>query len=251
MLNNLNAYTDSIAFITQGGVVSILVALLLVIMSLMTWYLILFKTYQILRLRLQYRQYAKLFWQSNGLDGGAKLAARYQHAMAGLTTAAISAAKHYRTCEDKYSIQSCSYDEFILRAMRQSFNESSFQIERGLTALATVGSVAPFLGLFGTVWGIYHALISISVKQQATLDAVAGPVGEALIMTAIGLAVAIPAVLAYNFILRAQRALSMELGTFSNQLHIMLTTGKPMINDRAAATFSMQTINLQEQAWAS
>lgn len=250
-MNNLNAYTESIAFITQGGHISVTVALLLIMMSLITWYLILYKTFQILRLRLQYRQFIKLFWQSNHLDSGLMLATRYQHALASLTKAAIAAAKHYRACEFQFPTQGCSYDEFILRTMRQSFNETSFEMERGLTVLATIGSVAPFIGLFGTVWGIYHALMNISVKQQATLDAVAGPVGEALIMTAIGLAVAIPAVLAYNFILRAQRALNMESATFGHALHIMLITGKSMINEEYTAIVENKTPNLQEQAWAS
>ncbi len=112
--------------------------------------------------------------------------------------------------------------------MRRVIGQESAKLETGLTILASVGSVAPFVGLFGTVWGIYHALVSISVSGQATLDKVAGPVGEALIMTALGLAVAIPAVLAYNALVRSNRNLLAQLESFAHDLHILLTTGAAM-----------------------
>jgi biopolymer transport protein ExbB len=104
-----------------------------------------------------------------------------------------------------------------------------------LAVLASVGATAPFVGLFGTVWGIYHALIGIGFTGQATIDKVAGPVGEALIMTAFGIAVAVPAVLAYNFLLRAQRVVAQELDGFAHDLHAFLTTGVRLESgDRAA-----------------
>ncbi len=95
--------------------------------------------------------------------------------------------------------ESGSTAEFLTRAMRRVIDEETARFESGLTVLASIGSTAPFIGLFGTVWGVYHALVAIGMSGQGTLDKVAGPVGEALIMTALGLAVAIPAVLAYNF----------------------------------------------------
>lgn len=225
MFNNISGYAESIRFITSGGLVSIWTALVLALMSLATWYVMLYKGYQVLLLSKQFKQFEHTFWQSINLDAGLKLAANVHHPMSDLSLAAIAAAKHYQANATQFPQQNCSYDEFVLRSMRQSFANSSFRLESGLTLLATVGSIAPFVGLFGTVWGIYHALINISVKQQATLDAVAGPVGEALVMTAIGLAVAIPAVLAYNFILRLQRALYVRLEAFSSKLHVLLTTG--------------------------
>ena len=97
-------------------------------------------------------------------------------------------------------------------------------MDAGLSVLASVGATAPFVGLFGTVWGIYHALIGIGFTGQATIDKVAGPVGEALIMTAFGIAVAVPAVLAYNFLLRAHRLIAAELDGFAHDLHAYLTT---------------------------
>ncbi len=98
-------------------------------------------------------------------------------------------------------------------------------LQRGLSFLASVGSTAPFVGLFGTVWGIYHALIAIGVAGQASIDKVAGPVGEALIMTAIGLAVAVPAVLGYNWLLRRNKAIMDQFRYFTNDLHATLISG--------------------------
>ena len=108
-------------------------------------------------------------------------------------------------------------------------------MEGGLTLLASVGSTAPFVGLFGTVWGIYHALVAIGMSGAGTLDKVAGPVGEALIMTAIGLAVAIPAVLGYNFIVRANRMTLSRLDSFAHDLFTFLTTGAKIDGQIGAA----------------
>ena len=115
--------------------------------------------------------------------------------------------------------------EFITRAMRRVVDEETSRMESGLTVLASVGSTAPFVGLFGTVWGVYHALINIGLSGQGTLDKVAGPVGEALVMTALGLAVAIPAVLAYNTLVRANRVVLAQLDSFAHDLFAFLTTG--------------------------
>ena len=116
---------------------------------------------------------------------------------------AIAAAEHHKLHVEKRT-EKIAQDEFIAGAMNRSIAEENAKMENGLTVLASVGSISPFVGLFGTVWGIYHALASISLSGQATLDKVAGPVGEALIMTALGLAVAIPAVMAYNALLRSK-----------------------------------------------
>jgi biopolymer transport protein ExbB len=115
--------------------------------------------------------------------------------------------------------------EFLTRAMRRAIDEDTARLESGLTLLASVGSTAPFVGLFGTVWGVYHALVAIGLSGQGTLDKVAGPVGEALIMTALGLAVAIPAVLAYNAFVRSNRLVLARLDAFAHDLFAVLTTG--------------------------
>lgn len=116
-------------------------------------------------------------------------------------------------------------DEFLARALRRAIDEDAARMESGLTVLASIGSTAPFVGLFGTVWGVYHALVTIGVSGQGSLDKVAGPVGEALIMTALGLAVAIPAVIAYNGFVRANRIALARLDAFAHDLYAGLAAG--------------------------
>ncbi len=115
--------------------------------------------------------------------------------------------------------------ELITRTLRQEINRVSARLESGLTLLASVGATAPFIGLLGTVWGIYHALIAVSAAGNVQIDKIAGPVGEALVMTALGLAVAIPSVLAYNAFTRVNRVTLAELDAFAHDLHAYLTTG--------------------------
>jgi biopolymer transport protein ExbB len=114
--------------------------------------------------------------------------------------------------------------------MRSTIAEQTLRAEAGMTLLASVGATAPFVGLFGTVWGVYNALVSIGMTGQGTLDKVAGPVGEALIMTALGLAVAIPAVLAYNAFTRYNRLTHAKLDAFAHDLFALLTTGATIGN---------------------
>ena len=135
---------------------------------------------------------------------------------------AIDAASHQ---EGNALAQSLSKSEFVDRALRQAVTRESSNMENGLTWLATVGATAPFIGLLGTVWGIYHALIRISASGSASIDVVAGPVGEALIMTAFGLFVAIPAVLAYNAFNRSNRNIYSKFDTFAHDLHDFFATG--------------------------
>ena len=139
----------------------------------------------------------------------------------------IDAASHQ---EGNALAQSLSKSEFVDRALRQAVTRESANMERGLTWLATVGATAPFVGLLGTVWGIYHALIRIGATGQASIDAVAGPVGEALIMTAFGLFVAIPAVLAYNAFNRSNRNTYAKFDTFAHDLHDFFATGSRVGN---------------------
>ena len=113
--------------------------------------------------------------------------------------------------------------EYLTRTLNNAVDQESAASEHGLTLLATAGSAAPYVGLFGTVWGIYHALVQIGMSGQGTLDKVAGPVGEALIMTALGLAVAIPAVLAYNAFNRRNRLWMARLESFAHDLYVLLT----------------------------
>jgi biopolymer transport protein ExbB len=119
------------------------------------------------------------------------------------------------------------FGELLTRVLRNGIEQEAAAAEHGLTVLASAGSAAPYVGLFGTVWGIYHALVQIGLSGQGTLDKVAGPVGEALIMTALGLAVAIPAVLAYNAFNRRNRLWLARLDSFAHDVYVLLTVGKP------------------------
>ncbi|MES2180739.1 MAG: MotA/TolQ/ExbB proton channel family protein, partial [Pseudomonadota bacterium] len=182
---------NSLEFIVAGGAVSVAVAVILLVMSIASWYLIVTKGVQVWRRRNAIAAYTQKFWSAPSLaaaikqDGANAIASL---PLANLAKQSIAAAEHYQHYTNKHAIEpgdqaTISKDEFIARAMNRSIAEESARLEGGLTVLASVGSVSPFVGLFGTVWGIYHALASISQSGQATLDKVAGPVGEALIMT--------------------------------------------------------------------
>lgn len=217
-------------FIAAGGAVSFLVAATLLAMSVASWYLIITKSIAAWRLRADFKSYQQQFWNAPNLSAALKIDSKT--ALSVLAEKAVTAAEHHQlhvvnqaANHAANSTEKVAQDEFIARAMNRSITEENARMESGLTVLASVGSVSPFVGLFGTVWGIYHALASISASGQATLDKVAGPVGEALIMTALGLAVAIPAVLAYNALVRSNRVLSAELEKFGYSLHTLLITG--------------------------
>ena len=215
---------NSLDFILAGGPVSVLVAAVLLFMSVASWYLMVVKFYQALTIRSASREYSNHFWQASSIDA----ALRHHNGetpVSRVANQAVDAAEHHQTYAASRVEEACNKDEFIARAMRRQIADESERLDYGLTMLASVGSVSPFVGLFGTVWGIYHALASISQSGQATLDKVAGPVGEALIMTALGLAVAIPAVLAYNALVRRNRVILGEVEAFANDFHILLTTG--------------------------
>jgi biopolymer transport protein ExbB len=144
-----------------------------------------------------------------------------------LARIALDVSRHYAAHDASHLDAAGGLPEFLTRALRQGIDEEAERLERGLSLLASIGSTAPFVGLFGTVWGIYHALIAIGLSGQGTLDKVAGPVGEALIMTAIGLAVAIPAVLGYNALTRRNRIVLGRLDAFGHDLLTLAVTGAP------------------------
>jgi len=211
----------------QSDLIIKLVAFTLVVMSVASWYLIVVRALRQLRAR-RFDGAVESFWNAPDLDQGlVRLsAAAPDSPFAALARQGAAAAEHLRRhTHDETLGGKLDADEFVTRAMRKSIALSTAQLESGLTVLASIGSTAPFVGLFGTVWGIYHALIGISVSGMATLDKVAGPVGEALIMTAFGLFVAIPAVLAFNAFTRANRLELSELDAFAHDLHAWFTTG--------------------------
>jgi biopolymer transport protein ExbB len=239
------------AFVQQLDAIGITVALLLMVMSVTTWYLVAVKALRVWQVRRRAESIVTRFWDAPSL-GDALHLLRDHHGdepAAQLATGAISAAHHHhhhRGQAERIGDRS-TLDDFVTRALRQTIIRETARLESGLTALASIGSTAPFVGLFGTVWGIYHALLGISSGGISTLDKVAGPVGEALIMTAAGLAVAIPAVLAYNALTRAIRLIVAELDGFAHDLHTYLTTGAKVDIDSAPGVTRMPTRPAQPQ----
>lgn len=223
---------SGLAFITESGPVAMTVAIILLLMSVISWYLILVKAVQHFGKKDAVNQYLEKFWSASTLGQALKL--QEQNVFADFAKKSVRAAEHYQAHLNQKAANNesidISKDEFLARTMNRTLTEEGAKLEHGLTVLASIGSVAPFVGLFGTVWGIYHALAAISLSGQATLDKVAGPVGEALIMTAFGLAVAIPAVLAYNAFLRSNRLQQAKLEQFAHELHMLLITGAVMKN---------------------
>jgi biopolymer transport protein ExbB len=211
----------------QSDFVIKFVAFVLVGMSITSWYLISLRSLRQMRARHQ-EDAVEAFWNAPSLDEGLTRLSRGAPGspFEALARQAAAANEHLRrhSADDTLG-GTLDADEFLTRAMRKSIALSTAKLESGLTVLASIGSTAPFVGLFGTVWGIYRALIGISASGVATLDAVAGPVGEALIMTAFGLFVAIPAVLAFNAFNRANRLELSELDAFAHDLHAWFCTG--------------------------
>ena len=209
---------------SQGDAISHAVAWLLVAMSVLSWYFIFSKAWSSWRAR---RGAAELsnFWKAPTLDDAIALL-RGKDPENVYAPLAVQSAQAASVGAQAGSLGAAvDPSELITRTLRQEINRVSARIEGGLTLLASVGSTAPFVGLFGTVWGIYHALAAVSASGTVQIDKVAGPVGEALIMTALGLAVAIPAVLAYNAFTRVNRLTLAELDGFAHDLHAYLTTG--------------------------
>jgi len=205
------------------GVIRI-TAYLLLVMSVTSWFLILWKSWSWFRVRRVSRDLEK-FWDAPSIDAAIATLKPIdgERVFVPLAVGAANAATH-PAAENSLAAQ-IDRSELITRALRQRINAAAGRLEGGLTIMASVGSTAPFVGLFGTVWGIYRALLNIASSGQIAIDKVAGPVGEALIMTALGLAVAIPAVLAYNAFTRANRLVLGQLDGFAHDLHAALTTG--------------------------
>lgn len=219
-------------FLAQSDLVGRVAIIALVLMSLATWYLIVAKLAQSIAMRRRADRFLREFWDAPSLqEVSRRIETRpCDEPFSHLTRQAIAAVRHHaRLGEGKLS-GAGSPSEYLTRAMRSVIDEETAKIESGLTLLASVGSTAPFVGLFGTVWGVYHALVNIGMMGQGSLDKVAGPVGEALIMTALGLAVAIPAVLAYNAFTRGNRLLLARLDSFAHSLYSFLTTGEHLNN---------------------
>lgn len=209
---------------SQGDAVSHAVAYALLLMSILSWYYILSKTWSSWRIRKSAGA-LESFWKAPTLTDAIATIRHSDSENVYTPLATQSAEAANIRAQDGSLNANVDPGELITRTLRQEINRVSARLENGLTLLASVGSTAPFVGLLGTVWGIYHALIAVSATGTVQIDKVAGPVGEALIMTALGLAVAIPAVLAYNAFTRVNRVTLAELDAFAHDLHAYLTTG--------------------------
>jgi biopolymer transport protein ExbB len=223
---------------SQGDIVTRGTALLLLGMSLACWIVIVLKALDLRRVSAQGRL-TESFWHSADFaDGVGKLGADPANPFRALATDGREATMHHHAQPQLHDSMPAS--DWLTRSLRNSIDEATSRLQAGLAILASVGSTAPFVGLFGTVWGIYHALISISVAGQASIDKVAGPIGEALIMTALGLAVAIPAVLGYNALVRGNKAVLGKLNRFAHDLHAYFLTGARVTAAGAKNVVSMK-----------
>jgi biopolymer transport protein ExbB len=209
---------------TQGDFVTKGVAVLLLAMSLVSWIVIIIKALDVVK----YKKFARAsadFWHSEDFAIGLKKLGNdptnpfLQTALEGREATA-----HHRNTK-AHLHDALDVSDWVTRCLRNSIDAFTARAQAGLAILASVGSTAPFIGLFGTVWGIYHALLAIGLSGQASIDKVAGPIGEALIMTALGLAVAIPAVLGYNALVRGNKSVLIALNSFAHDLHAYFVTG--------------------------
>jgi biopolymer transport protein ExbB len=201
---------------TQSDFVAKAVLIILVLQSLGTWYIMITKVLDQSKMMRQAKAAAEKFWTAGSVKQGAE---------------ALDAGSPFRFVADagveatkKHSglLEHVPLSDWVTMSVGRAIERVGSRMQDGLAFLASVGSTAPFIGLFGTVWGIYHALVRIGVSGQASIDKVAGPVGEALIMTAIGLAVAVPAVLGYNWLVRRNKGVMDEVRAFGADLHSVI-----------------------------
>ena len=225
------------SLLTQADGVALATLILLLLMAVFSWYYILTKALRAMTIRGKAENVVAGFWEAASLPEGIKLLEKQPKSepFSKVGLDCLNAAQHHQRHTAGRLGETLSRSEFVERVLRRAIARETSKLETGLTFLATVGATAPFVGLFGTVWGIYHALIRIGISGEASLDAVAGPVGEALIMTALGLAVAVPAVLGYNFLVRSNRLVIASFDNFAHDLHQYFTTGARVESGGAAA----------------
>ncbi len=213
-------------FLRQTDAVGLFVFGLLIVMSIVSWYFIFLKAARVVRVRSMASRVVSSFWKTEPDKAIAWL--EQQPDWEPFSKIALDgefAMEHYDKLTAERAAGTLHRAEFLDRALRAAADREMERLETGLTFLASVGSTAPFVGLFGTVWGIFHALVRIGATGETSLDQVAGPVGEALIMTAMGLGVAVPAVLGYNLLVRNNRVIIAGFHAFAEDLLAYLTTG--------------------------
>lgn len=229
----MNAADSSLGFahfISQSDVVGKTLLAILVLMSVVSWAIIAIKGLTLLARKKRSEAFLSFFWNASSLDAVASEIVTHgaNDPFSHLTSHAMSARAHHAKYGAAKLEEAGSAGDFVTRTIKKVLDEETTRLENGLAMLATVGATAPFVGLFGTVWGVYHALVAIGMSGAGTLDKVAGPVGEALIMTGLGLAVAIPAVMGYNWLTRANRVILSKLDAFAYELHTFVSMGQPL-----------------------
>jgi len=192
------------------------VLVLLLVMSISSWYVTIVKLLEQSKTQRQAKAAARDFWAAGTVEQGAKTLDA-QSAYRFIVDSALGAIKKHDGLKGHIPLA-----DWVSMSIQRAIERVQSNAQSGLAVLATVGSISPFVGLFGTVWGIYHALTAIGISGQASIDKVAGPVGEALIMTAIGLAVAVPAVLGYNWLIRRNKAVMDDVRAFGQDLHAVV-----------------------------
>lgn len=205
----------------QGDFVAKGTLIILVIMSMGSWYILITKLYESLKISSEAKQARSGFFKSSSLNDAVKKL-KEGSAFRFIAESGIEASEHHEGA----LTENIDRNTWVTTSVQRSIDDVQSRLQDGLAFLATVGSTAPFVGLFGTVWGIYHALTAIGIAGQASIDKVAGPVGEALIMTAIGLAVAVPAVLGYNWLVRRNKVTMESVRSFGADLHGVLMGAK-------------------------
>jgi biopolymer transport protein ExbB len=205
----------------EGDVVNKTTLVILVIMSMGSWYVIFVKLFEQRAMLKSARESADSFWKASSVKAG-YTSLQEGSAFRFIAEQGIKASDHH----EGTMVETIDKHTWISMSVDRAVGNIQSRLQDGLAVLATVGSTAPFVGLFGTVWGIYNALVKIGISGQASIDKVAGPVGEALIMTAIGLAVAVPAVMGYNWLIRRNKAVMDQTRAFAGDLHNVLLAGK-------------------------
>ena len=214
----------------QGDFVSKGTLIILVIMSMGSWYILFVKLWEQYKLMREAKDMRTAFWKAPSLKEGAKRLDK-KSAYRYIAESGLEANEHHEGA----LTENIDLNDWVTMSVQRSVDTVQSRTQDGLAFLATVGSTAPFVGLFGTVWGIYHALTAIGIAGQASIDKVAGPVGEALIMTAIGLAVAVPAVMGYNWLVRRNKVAMDGVRTFGADLHAVLLGRRPEMRPAAPA----------------
>lgn len=232
-------------FIAQSDLVARVLLVVLAAMSAISWYLIVSKGIAQVVRQKRSAKFLAFFWSATSLEAVQNELNVHgvNEPFGHLTAHSLHAQAHHAKFGASRLEEAGSEQEFLTRTIKKVLDEETTALENGLTMLATIGATAPFVGLFGTVWGVYHALVTIGMTGSGMLDKVAGPVGEALIMTGIGLAVALPAVMGYNWLTRANRVLTARLDAFAFDLLNFLLMGRTLRGASRPGAIPLAAVN--------